>query len=256
MQGKNPPAEPGPAGGLRFGARAGAETWETSGRSRDPLYLCVITRSARRRAPAGGWWAMARPGGSLARSPSLPSAPGSWETLRLLIHAGGVAARGETAFPEASSIAAPGPGNTWDGAASGSHSGTEQSSREGYGGRREGGSCGVFPKFFISPVPRGVFFGRESALLVAHGFAEGCWRQGEKRASRCGHGAAESGRPACSPAKGSLLGAGGSPRPCFAWQTPLHTHIKGNKKFPPPSFELREGLSIPARERRTNFGRS
>lgn len=37
----------------------------------------------------GAWGAMAGSGGSLARPSSLPSPPGSWETLRWLIHAGG-----------------------------------------------------------------------------------------------------------------------------------------------------------------------
>lgn len=163
MQGKNPPAEPGPAGGLRFGAQDGTETLEISGRSRDLLYLCVITRSARRRAPAGAGCAMARPGGSLAHPPSLPSLPGSWETLRLLIHAGGSWRGGRWRFLRLY----PPPCRGWethgrrDGAALGNRGRTrgEQSSREGYGERREDGSRVLFPKFFFLTVPRRVFSG-------------------------------------------------------------------------------------------------
>lgn len=117
MQGKNPPAEPGPAGGLRFRARDSTETLEISGRSRDLLYLCVITRSARRRAPPGAGCATARMGG-LARPPARP--PSLALPSRLLGNPPAadsrrqVAARGETAFPEALSAAVPGLGNTWD----------------------------------------------------------------------------------------------------------------------------------------------
>lgn len=98
---------------------------------------------------AGG--AMAGSGGSLARPPSLPSPPGSWESLRRLIHAGGSRRGGRRRFLRLY----PGLGNTWDGAALGSRGWTqgEQSSREGYRERREDGPWVVFPKLFILAVP-------------------------------------------------------------------------------------------------------
>ena len=74
MQGKNPPAEPGPAGGLRFGAWDDTETLEISGRSRDLLYLCVITHFGAAACSGGGRVCDGEAGG-LARPPALAALP-------------------------------------------------------------------------------------------------------------------------------------------------------------------------------------
>lgn len=178
MQGKNPPAEPGPAGGLRFRAR---QTLEISGRSRDLLYLCVITRSARRHPPAGARGATAGPGGF---APRCPPFPGCWETPRLLIHAGGSCPGGSRRFLRLY----PPPSRGWEthgreGRGGPGETRGEQSSREGM--RGEGGRMarrGVSPVFFPG---KGVFRATTrppGCLWLCRGFLE---VSGEKTASHC-----------------------------------------------------------------------
>lgn len=152
MQGKNPPAEPGPAGGLRFSAWDGAETLEISARSRDLLYLCVITRSAQQRAPPGAGGAMPRPRG-LACPPALASLPPQFLGNTLAADSRRrVVARGETAFPEALSTTVTRLGNIWGGLGEPSWDLRRTKQLGGIRGKRVDGSWVVFPKFFIVAV--------------------------------------------------------------------------------------------------------
>lgn len=178
MQGKNPPAEPGPAGGLRFRAR---QTLEISGRSRDLLYLCVITRSARRHPPAGARGATAGPG---EFAPRCPPFPGCWENASAADSRRRVVPRGQPALPEALSAAEPGLGNTWPGGTRrprGDPGRTKQPGGDaGRGGRMARG--GVSPNFFPG---KGVFRATTrppGCLWLCWGFLE---VSGEKTASHC-----------------------------------------------------------------------